>query len=638
MRRSRQIALLVAAALALWVGAAPATAAQPVDRWDKWLEGGRHEDVAEQARKWLDKNEGHDLVAEVRRVLAEAEYHRLSTGPTVAKVAAYRAEFPDGPREHDAYELEAKLSLYAASEDGTEASYRDVVDRYVGTDAATEAHLRAEEAGFNEGVASGTAEALGRYLGNYPDSPNFATAKRLWRTRTWEEAEAEDTLQAWMDLRINDSEHPRAEEAYMREQALALAELSPGASTDSLMKLARRYEGTPTGWETLRRAVGRAGVRMAEVDGTEVLTTSLDADPPAPPADGHRVEVVSVDLPGRLPDSATVRHALEVRVDKKWFDWNERAALFAGSWGGIVPEMSPRTGPALHWLTSATPCALPDVVEARVRVRLQQERKKEEWTLPVDLFEPCGGVLPVAVRYAPGGVVDTIARVQDAGIEPELQPVALAAGGLAWNCAGAIHVEDTGLWLTCSGWQVSLQGQGVVFRPPPLGVASATGDPDHAALAALPADDSQQWLALDVPIGWHFGDRPACPLPEPVAPAVEQATPAVDPDPADPAPEPATEAPAPDPEVVPEPPAAPLWVHPSLATVGELTADLDGDGAPDRLIVIAPHSGHPAWLVIKLAAMPAGQSWTTPWSGGLPAEGVLVVREGCGYQLVGPEG
>ena len=527
MRRSLPLALTLLAALAIALPSRPAAAAQPVDRWEKWLETERYDDVAEQARKWLDKNPDHELVPDVRRVLAEAEYHRLS-GRNPERVAAYRAEFPNGPREADAYQLEAKLSLYTASDNPSEAAYRDVADRYTGTTAAAEALVRAEEAGFNESVSAGTAEALGRFLGLYPESPNFATAKRLWRTRTWEEAEAADTLQAWMELRINDPEHPRADEAYMREQALALAELPPGASTDSLMKLARRYEGTPTGWETLRRAVGRSGVRLAEADGVEVLSTALDADPEAPPAEGHRIEVVSIDLPGRLPDSAVVTHALEVRVDKKWFDWNERAALYAGTWGGKVTTPPPRTGPALHWLTSATPCALPGVVEARIRIELKQERKKEEWSLPVDLFEECGGVLPLAVRYAPGGIVDVVARVRDAGVDPELHPVALQAGGLAWSCAGAIHVEDTGLWLTCSGWQVSLQGAGIVFRPPPLGVASATGDPDHVALAALPADATQRWLALDVPVAWHFGDRPACPLPdvsEPAPPTVDTPAP-----------------------------------------------------------------------------------------------------------------
>ena len=86
-----------------------ASAAQPMERWDRWLEQGRYEDVAEQARKWLEKKDGSELAPEATRILAEAEYQLLLMAPPRERVAAWRAEFPDSPRLEDATELESKL-------------------------------------------------------------------------------------------------------------------------------------------------------------------------------------------------------------------------------------------------------------------------------------------------------------------------------------------------------------------------------------------------------------------------------------------------------------------------------------------------------------------------------------------------
>ncbi|MCP4867563.1 MAG: hypothetical protein GY898_02450 [Proteobacteria bacterium] len=602
-----------------------AWAAQPFDRWERMNESERYEDVAEQIRKWFEKNADHELAPDATRLLAEAEYHVMMAGtPTVDALAAYRAEFPDGPREPEAFEAHATLSFYTASSDGTEAGFRAVAEEFPGTKAAGEALLRAEEAGFNESVSEGSAAAMSRYLGLYPESPNAATATRLWRTRAWDEAETLNTLQGWIQLRMEDPEHPRADEAWMLEQALALQELPPKASTEALLKLARRYEGTPTGWETLRRVVSRSSVRFSTAEGVGLLDAVLTDGDSIEMIEAGLMQAVTVEAPGRLPETATFEFGLEVEVEgRNWEWWDARAASHAGTWGGEITPLPERVGPALHWLTGATPCRLPHLTDARVRVRLKQEKKKEDWILPVSLDTPCGGVVPLAVRYGPGGVVDATAQVVDAGIDPVIEPVAVRAGGLAWSCAGALHVEDTGLWLTCSGWEVSRWGQGLLFRPPPLGVASATGNPEHGALAALPVDDTHRWLALDVPTSWHFGGGPACPLPD---------------DPPDPAP--LAEGAEPPPAVEPTGPAPemPLWVHPSLTATVDRTEDVDGDGKLDRVAFLAPRGEHPAWIVVTLASFGPDLSWTAPWRGEILPEGSTLSREGCGYRVEGPEG
>ena len=596
-----------------------------MERWDRWLELQRYEDVVEQARKWLEKKADDELAPETLRILAEAEYQLLLKAPTQAKVAAWRTEFPDSARMEAATDLESKLALYKASESATEAAYLEIVDGYPGTAAATEAHARAEEAGFTEAVAGGTAESLGRYLGQYPDSPNAATARRLWRARSWDEAEVADDLQSWIDLRARDPEHPRAGEAYMREQALALKELPANASTDALLKLARRYEKTPTGWETLLRAVGRSPFRVSTGANTEVYSGTLDEHLTVeqPALQGSLVEAISIDLVGPLPRSAEVTFRLEVKVGREWFDWNDKAAEQAKAWDqepGVAPE---RVGPAVHWLTAAPPCVLPGVTEARIRVHLAQEDQKAEWLLPVTIDEPCGGLLPLAIRYDTGGVVDARAALADPGSEPALRPLQVQAGGLVWNCSGAIQLDESGLWLTCSGWQVSVWGRSLLFRPPPLGAPSATGSTDHPALAALPGKATDRWLALDVPIGWHFGGDARCPLPDitPATNALESAE-------GD-----GGDVPVLGPPDLP-PPDVPAWVHPSLARTSDVTGDFDGDGIADRMVVLAPRSGQPAWLVLALGAFPADLSWTMPWSSPAPGEKARVERAGCGYAIL----
>jgi len=595
-----------------------AHAAQPIDRWERMNESERYADVVDQVRKWLEKNAGDDLAADAVRLLAEAEYHLLLAGtPTVEGVAAYRAEFAGGPREGEAFELQATLTYYVATEVGTEAAFRAVAEDFPATKAASEALFRAEEAGFTESVADGSASAMARFLGLYPRSPNAATAKRLWQTRAWDEAEAENSLEGWIRLRMSDPEHPRVDEAWMLEQGLALAELPPKASPEALLKLARRYEGTPTGWETLRRVVSRSSVRFSTAAGEGLLDAVLTDGESIVLVEAGLIQAISVEAPGRLPESAVLEFGLEVQHDgRDWVWWDARAAEHAGTWGGTITPLPDRVGPAVHWLTGATPCRLPFVTDARVRVRLRQEKKKEDWILPVALDTPCGGVVPLAVRYGPGGVVDATAQVVDAGVDPVLEPVAVQAGGLAWSCAGNLHVEETGLWLTCSGWQVSRWGEGLLFRPPPLGVASATGDPEHAALAALPTDDDHRWLALDVPTPWHFGGGPACPLP-PAVEAVEGAPPV---EPTGPAPE------------------LPLWVHPSLERTVDRTEDVDGDGKLDRITFLAPRGEHPAWIVVSLASFGPDLSWTAPWRAEVPPEGSRLSLDGCGYRVEGPEG
>ena len=613
------------ALLAVLALSPPALAAQPMERWERWLETARYDDVVEQARKWLGKKSGDDLASEALRILAEAEYQLLLKGPTRERVAAWRAEFPDSPRMDDATELESKMALYAASEVGSEALYLEIVDGFPGTAAATEAHARAEEAGFAEAVAEGSAESMGRFLGRYPNSPNAATAKRLWRARSWDEAEVTDTLQVWIDLRARDPEHPRADEAYMREQALALQDLPPNASTDALLKLARRYEKTPTGWETLRRAVGRSPFRISTGTGAEVLSGTLDEhmDEEQPPVRGVLVEAVSIDLVGPMPRSAEVTFALEVKVGREWFDWNDRAAEQAKAWGQEMGPALERVGPAVHWLTSAAPCVLPGVADARIRVHLQQEARKAEWVRPVVIDEPCGGLLPLAIRYGEGGVVNARASLADPGDEPALRELPVLAGGLAWNCSGAVQLDESGLWLTCSGWQVAVWGRSLLFRPPPLGAPSATGSTDHPALAALPGEASDRWLALDVPIGWHFGGDARCPLPEilPTAAAMESAE-------GD-----AGDVPLLGPPDLP-PPEIPLWVHPGLSKSGDISGDFDDDGIADRMLILAPRGDQPSWLILALGSFPGELSWTMPWSNPAPDENAHMERAGCGYAIV----
>lgn len=623
-RPAAAAALTVSLAVILLAG--PALAAQPMERWEKWIEAARYEDVVEQARKWLVKKADDDLAPETLRILAEAEYQLLLKGPTRERVAAWRTEFPDSPRLADATQLESKLALYAASEVGTEAVYLEIVDGYPGTAAATEAHARAEEAGFTEAVAQGSAESMGKYLGRYPDSPNAATAKRLWRARAWDEAEHKDTLQSWIDLRARDPEHPRADEAYMREQALALQELPVSASTDALLKLARRYEKTPTGWETLRRAVGRSAFRISTGTNTEVVAGILDdhMDPEQPAVQGVKVEAISIDLVGPLPRSAEVTFRLEIKVGREWFDWNDKAAEQAKAWGQEPGAALERVGPAVHWLTSAPPCVLPGVTEARVRVNLRQGDWKNDWQRPVVIEEPCGGLLPLAIRYGEGGVVDARAALADPGDEPALRDLPVLAGGLAWNCSGAIQLDESGLWLTCSGWQVAVWGRSLLFRPPPLGAPSATGSTDHPALAALPGDASARWLALDVPIGWHFGGDASCPLPDLVA----EAAPALESVEGD-----AGDVPVLGPPDLP-PPEVPQWVHPGLAQSADIHGDFDADGIADRMVILAPRGEQPSWLVLVLGSFPGELSWTMPWSSPAPDGDARVERAGCGYAIL----
>jgi hypothetical protein len=592
-------------------------AAQPIDRWQRMNESERYEDVVEQIRKWLDKNPDHELRAEAVPLLAEAAYQVLSAGaPSLEAVTAYREEFVNGARDAEARELQATMSFYKAAEIDSEAAYREVAATFPGTRAERESLDRAEEAGFVESVSDGSAAAMARFLRLYPHSPNAATALRLWRTRAWDEAETLHSLEGWIQLRMKDPDHPRADEAWTLEQALALGELPPRASTEALLKLARRYEGTPTGWETLRRVVGRSGVRFSTRSGEALLEATLSDGDGIAIIEAGRMQAVSIETPGRLPETAELDFGLEVQLEgRDWVWWEDQAAAHAGTWGGTITPLPDRVGPALHWLTGATPCRLPFVTDARVRVRLSQGRKKQDWILPVALETPCGGVVPLAVRYGPGGVVDATAQVVDAGIAPILEAVSVRAGGLPWSCAGTLHVEDSGLWLTCSGWQVSRWGQSLLFRPPPLGVASATGDPEHPALAALEMDETHRWLALDVPTSWHFGGGPRCPLPD-LPPASGEAPP-----------EPV--GPAPD---------LPAWVHPSLTRTAERTEDVDGDGKLDRVTFLAPMDDQTAWIVVSLASFGADLSWTAPWYGEIPAEGSKLTRDGCGYRVEGPEG
>ena len=635
--------------------AGSAFAAQPVDRWERMLEVGREDDVVEQARRWLDKNADSELRPEVQRVLAEAEYQLLLSSPTIGAVVAWRDEFGESPRADDAFELLANLSLYAADDEGTEDAYRRIVDNYSGTAAATEAGSRAEETGFNEAASARSADAMGTYLGRYPDGPNAATAKRLWRSRVWDEAEAENTLATWLELRSRDPEHPRAHEAYMLEQALALAQLPPGASTNALLKLARRYESTPTGWETLRRALGASSFRISTADDAEILEGKLaemSADQASVP--GRELAAVSLDLVGPLPASAEITFSVEVQVDgRKWFDWNIKASEAVQGWGTALDEVSVREGPAVHWLTSAPPCALPKLTAGRVRVELRQERNLHEWILPVSVDQPCGGLLPLAVRYGADGVVEASSGRATLIAEPELQPLEVLAAGLPWSCSGALQVDAGGLWLSCSGWQVSVQETGLLFRPPPLGVASATGNPEHPALLGLEADPGQRWLALDVPTSWHFGGGPVCPLPAPALAALDAGDTSDAPVPAGDGVEPAGEAPTVDAEPAEgsdgaEPgegsapavdaPSAPGWVRPGVETVADLEVDLDGDGLTDRLVVVASHDDHPAWVVLVLGSFPPDLSWTAPLTTEVPGEDTRVRRSGCGYEVLPTDG
>jgi hypothetical protein len=596
-----------------------------MERWDRWLEQQKYEEVVEQARKWLEKKSDDEHAPETLRILAEAEYQLLLKAPSREKVAAWRTEFPDSPRMDNALDLESNLALYKASETGTEAAYLEIVDGYPSTPASTEAHARAEEAGFTEAVAAGTAESMGRYLGRYPDSGNAATARRLWRARAWDEAEATDSLQTWIDLRARDPEHPRADEAYMREQALALMELPANPSTDALLKLARRYEKTPTGWETLLRAVGRSTFRVSTGLNQEVYSGNLDEHLTEEqiPLPGTQVEAISIDLVAPLPRSAEVTFRLEVKIGREWFDWNDKAADQAKAWGQEPGQATERVGPAVHWLTSSPPCVLPGVTEARIRVQLTAPGEKAEWKLPVTIDEPCGGLMPMAIRYDALGVVNARAALADPGDDPDLDPLQVMAGGLAWNCSGAIQLDESGLWLTCSGWQVAVWGRSLLFRPPPLGAPSATGSTDHPALAALPGDASDRWLALDVPIGWHFGGEARCPLPDIAPPAEAMESAEGD----------AGDVPVLGPPDLP-PPDLPLWVHPGLAKSSDVTGDFDGDGIADRMLILSPRGDQPAWLVLVLGSFPADLSWTMPWSSPAPGTTARAQRAGCGYAIL----
>jgi hypothetical protein len=663
---ARSLALLLAAAApaAFVTVAAPLpAAAEAPERLTKLAAAARWDDLSEGCRKWLEKHLGEPDERDVRALLAEAEYQRLLPKATLEAVAAYISEFPETPRQAEIALLQSNLSLYEAAENPSESGYLAIADAFPGTAAATEARSRAEALAFEAAKNAGTARALNEFLGRYRDGAHGGEALDLQRERAWTEAEASGTADAWFRLRADDPGHPRAAEAYEREQARVLASLSAQTRVEELWKLARRYDGAPAGWTVLRMAVERATLRILGGDGTLRFQGALGATAGAGaaagtggaagspgPLDASGMRAAWLDTGSSLPRGATMDLKFTVRPPGAAApaDWTRLAFEIAASWGvpwtGVPAPGSAPANPGAGAASSARvepappPCSVPGGGPAILRAELAQGEQRAAWEIPLRLA-PCGGPLPFAVRRDAAGTATATGRLPDPAAPGSTQPLQVRVAGFRWNCNGPSEVLGDAFWLGCNGWMLAPLGAGWVVRPP------GTEEPplertDIPWLEQLPVAGGETWSAPLTPLGLHFGAAAGCPLPAAaVVPGATAPGSAPDPlgedalSPGGPSADPAVGAtPRPSPEL-------PAWVTPSLVRRVEWSADVDADGGLDRLLVLAARGEHPPWLVVALGAGDGTWAYATPLTNEPAADALpAVTRRGCALELAPASG
>lgn len=586
-RRSPRAA--IPAAPAAWVllsilqlQAAEARAAQPIDRLQKLLDARRFEEVAEDATRWLARNGGHEDEAAVSAILAEADWMLLLARPSVDGAKLYRVKWPGGRRATDVLTLEASLVLYSIDAAPSEQRYLDLVDRYGGTPAAAEALVRAEGIAWQDLGTTAEAGAIGAFLARYPAGPHHAAGLARWRELAWSEAERTGSVEAWVRLRAEDPEHPRVAEAAAREQQAALSALQPTSPSADWLKVARRYDGTDAGWAALEGALARAMLRAESADGTtidrrwdergEIMLTS-------------GLRSVVLDLGGGAPKGVTIQldHTWSA-TDGSQQPWSEVAAGRARAWGLPPLETGGTADGGFRWSTPLPTCAEQrgEGGEIRLLVRGTEGRQiAAGW--PVTTSRGCGGPSPLVLVREPGARVvawEGPGVADQAGGGPRERPLRVDPLGMSWVCDGPGRRDSRGLWLACSGWEI-LPGRG--------GFAIRAPSPEPAPLAAPSptpptAEGSRERLA--VPPDHHFGAAPACAHPQPVPVA-------------------------PVPDLVRAAPPRPAWIAAGFQALSEAEADLDADGLPDLVLVLAGRADDRAWAVVQPGA-PGSAGWAVP--------------------------
>jgi hypothetical protein len=613
MRGLRPPILLLAIAL---LAAPRPAAAGPLERVQRLSASAKWDDAAQVARRWLERNADDAEAEAMRGLLAEAAYQLLLSSPSVARTQGWREEFGDAPRRDDVDSLEANLRLYAAAEQGTEAAYLEVADAWPGTAAAREARGRAEALAFEAARADGSASALSAFLGAYDGLAHEEEALDLWRVAAWTAAQGEDTARAWRELRMQDPDHPRADEALLLEQQAALRELGEAPSAADLMQLARRYPGGPAGWEALRRATDHAVVRVLAPDGVLLLEDVLGpaTGPAAPPLVLGGAAAIEVVHEGRLPLGATVDVSLVVTIEDRPVPWARAAFRQAARWGVRSEAPSEDGATARGAFTTDRPLCAGDLLQTgQLVVTVADGEESAAWVRPVRFEGPCAGPLPWAARRT-AGAIQSLRRADT------LLPVggAVPIAGTPWPCAGPLLTDASGVLIGCGEHRLRPFAGGWIVAAAP-DAREAFEDDASPWLDALPGDG---WAALDVPDAWHFGGAPTCPLPAGSAGPREE----IEAPPEASAAEPGE--PSPDAELL----ARPAWLAedaPSRAV------DLDGDGAIDGLATSGV-SGR-GQLILWGGPLAPGEAWVSPWPRGVDPAAITLRREGCSLSW-GPPG
>lgn len=578
----------------------------PLERWQRLLDAGRFEDAADQATRWLARNAGHSDESAATAIIAEADWRILQRKPTLDATRLYRAKWPTSPHRDEALNLEASLSLYRVAESPTEVGYRDVVDRYPGTPAAAEAHGRAEGLAWQRVQGSVEASAFADFIATYPGGAHSSDAQQRWRELAWAQAEAADSVEAWVRLRAEDPQHPRLAEAAAREQRAALASLGSDATPEALLKAARRYDGTDAGWTAWTRVLDGASLRLDLADGSNqvvALTTTAALSLP------HGLRGAEILLPGPAPKSmaGTLSVWWPGAGDATLAPWPDVAAVLAGRWS-LPPLEVGGASDGQRWSTPLPICQHNRGAQGEIRyVARGPEAQWRAFGVPFAVERGCGGPEPMTLVRDSVGVVRfwSGARVVDqVGGGAARRPVTVDALGMAWTCDGAARRDERGLWLGCSGWEVLPARDGFALRPPAkTGVVIAATGP-------LPQGTDEQKTAVPTPPEQWFGAPATCAHPKPAAqPTV--------------------------PDLVRAPPGPPAWVAPGFQALADEGRDLDGDGGPERILLLAGRADARNWIVVQpFADTEAGWAlpYTEPFSGGP----IPVSWDGCQMRLGTP--
>lgn len=587
--------LLFALCAALVSMPGAAVAEQPMDRFERLMEQGKTADVVTQARKWLERNIVDDRREAVVLLLHEASYAEVLATPSVAAAQAYQARYPKSVRVEDAALLEANLSLYEAAGFGTEAAYLGVAAQYVGTPAAEEAWSRATEAAFASASGAGTSDSWGRFLSDYRDSPREEEAQGLYRGALWADAEAAGTVAGWLDLRSSVPDHPRAAEALGREAELALAGLAEDAAFHAVNKLARRYIQTASGLEAVRRGAAHVQAKLfgssfgVEHEVGRTVPAADEADEvPSLSTNIQRIEGI---WPGPAPQGVRVTGVLwhQEALDEGARPWSDVALERLQEWG--IPVLGTSPAPACRQTEA-------EVFGVRLTVWVGEQEVAER-DLVVDVTRPCAGPLPFALALAEDGTLVGFTRPTSGGTGAV--HVVPAVGGLGWVCAAPVRAERTGIWASCFGRELAIDGlpNRALIR---AAVPETTGVPlvlvDDAGQATLPvAPAGAVWHRPVLPPWYAFGPGPHCAIPkatdigDPLEAAETSSEPTL------------PSAPRPD------------WLPADLPALVEVPRDVDGDDVVDGLAIVPGTGEDPGWLVVTFGGPQlGGLVWAKPLS------------------------